>query len=289
MRSRSVRVADDVALHVLAWDGAPGVEPAFLLVHGLTSNARTWEAVGDRLSGAGHRVVAADLRGHGLSDKPALGYNLSTMGDDIRNLIDELDLDGAVAVGQSAGGNLVVDLASRHRGVLSGVVGVDGGSIELADRWAVWDECREALAPPPLEGTSSHEVESWLRRVHPDWPRWGIDATVANLEVLDDGTVRPWLTLDRHILILRSLWEHRPSQLFPGITVPLMLVFADTGDDWAMTKRAEAARATALRPDIRVEWFSPADHDVHVQRADEVAELIRSFGTGAVERASGGS
>ena len=30
-----------------------------------------------------------------------------------------------------------------------------------------------------------------------------------------DGTVRPWLTFGRHIQILRSLWEHRPSEMVP--------------------------------------------------------------------------
>ena len=49
----------------------------FLLVHGLSSNARTWDGVAAELSAAGHPVVAIDQRGHGRSEKPPIsaGYD----------------------------------------------------------------------------------------------------------------------------------------------------------------------------------------------------------------------
>ena len=37
---------------------------------------------------------------------------------------------------------------------------------------------------------------------------------MANFETLEDGTIRPWLTLDRHMQILRALWDQKPSQLY---------------------------------------------------------------------------
>ena len=60
---------DGVHLHALAWepiDPDPD-RPSFLLVHGLSSNAQLWAGVGSALAGRGHRVVAVDQRGHGLS------------------------------------------------------------------------------------------------------------------------------------------------------------------------------------------------------------------------------
>src|SRR4029453_16181489 len=60
-----------------------GEGPAVLLLHGLASNARIWDGVGPRLVGAGLRVVALDLRGHGASDQPGSGYDFAIVGRDL--------------------------------------------------------------------------------------------------------------------------------------------------------------------------------------------------------------
>ncbi|UUY04013.1 alpha/beta fold hydrolase [Svornostia abyssi] len=51
-----------------------GTGPALLLIHGITSSARTWDEVFDRLA-EHHTVVAPDLPGHGSSDKPRGDYS----------------------------------------------------------------------------------------------------------------------------------------------------------------------------------------------------------------------
>ena len=58
----------------LALRRADGDRRPFLLVHGLSSNARLWDGVGRRLAAAGHQVVAVDQRGHGRSEQVADGY-----------------------------------------------------------------------------------------------------------------------------------------------------------------------------------------------------------------------
>ena len=68
-----------------------------------------------------------------------------------------------------------------------------------------------------------------LRRMHPDWPESGIEGTLACFETRDDGTVAPWLTLDRHLSVLRGLWEHRPSARFPRIEEPVLFIHAGDG------------------------------------------------------------
>jgi pimeloyl-ACP methyl ester carboxylesterase len=269
---RRIPAARDVDLHALVWPGGDGTP--ILLVHGLASNCRTWQAVGNRLHRLGHPVAAVDLRGHGRSDKPDGGYDFVTMGDDLVAALDSLGYRRPVVAGQSTGGNLALDLARRHPERVAAVVGVDGGSTELQEQWPDWEDCLRALAPPRLAGTPRDEVAQWLRRNHPAWDDAAIEATLANFEVLDDGTVRPWLTFDRHIQLLRALWEHRPSEVLPRLAVPLHLLLVDAGDDWSGPKRAEAERARGHG--VRVRWFPGADHDLHVQLPDEVAAEIRT-------------
>jgi len=272
---RRLPAAVGVTLEALVWDAGEGGGRPVLLVHGLASNSRTWEAVGERLHRLGHPVAAVDLRGHGRSDKPDGGYDFATMGDDLVAAMDSLGYTAIagrqpVVAGQSTGGNLALDLGHRFPDRVAAVVGVDGGSIELQRQWPDWDDCARTLAPPRLAGLPRSELAARLRSMHPTWSDAGIEASLANFEVFDDGTIRPWLTFDRHMEILRALWAHRPSKLLPDLEIPLHLLLVDAGDSWSASKRAEAEGAQAHG--VRVRWFVGADHDVHVELPDEVAD-----------------
>src|SRR2546423_11907762 len=115
-----VRVAQGVYLHVRRW---PGEKRPFLLVHGLSSNARLWDGVAAELAAAGHPVHAVDLRSHGDSDAPPDGYDTATAAADLA----ALGLTGAVAAGQSWGGSVVVALAAKYPEVVAALALVGGG------------------------------------------------------------------------------------------------------------------------------------------------------------------
>ena len=236
-----------------------------MLVHGLASNARMWDGVGDELAGRGHDVAAVDLRGHGRSDKPDDGYDYATIADDLVAVADALGWERPVVVGQSWGGNVVVELAARRPGRVGAVAGVDGGTFDLAARFPRWEDCSTAMAPPHLEGTPLAELERRFRAVHPDWPEAGIRGALACFEVREDLTVAPRLTRDRHLRILRSMWERRPRDAYPLVTVPVLLL--PVGD-------TDVAEAEAMLADVRVHRFADADHDVHAQRPAAVAALV---------------
>jgi len=107
-----------------------------------------------------------------------------------------------------------------------------------------------------------------------------MQGTLANFEVRDDGTIAPWLTFDRHLLVLRGLWEHQPSSRYPGTSVPTLLIAADTGDvAWTDSKHDAVDHAIASLPRGRAVWFSPAHHDVHAQQPDAVGDLLRRAAT----------
>lgn len=269
-----VQVDEGVALECDVRAGGAGVP--FLLVHGLSSNRRLWEGSAVRLHELGHPVASVDLRGHGGSDKPDHGYDFATMGSDLLEVLDAAGFEAAVLAGQSTGGNIVVDLAAQAPERVAGVAGIDGGALELSRQFPDWERCREALKPPALAGTPAARLEGWMRSGHPSWSEWAIEASMANFEQLPDGTVRPWLSLDNHLRILRSLWEHRPSTVIPKLDVPVLLVMADTGDDWADQKRAMGEELMGASGLVRVEWFSPGDHDLHAQHPEALADLLHA-------------
>jgi pimeloyl-ACP methyl ester carboxylesterase len=271
-RSEEVEVAGGVALSVHRWEGT-GV--AFLLVHGLASNLHLWDGVAEALAGDGHPVASVDLRGHGTSAKPEEGYDFTTLTDDLRSVLDAVGFDRAVVAGQSMGANVALELAWRFPDRVRGVACIDGGWIELSGRFPDWKSCAAALAPPATAGRPLVEIEAMLRRHHPHWPDSGVQAALACFERRPDGTVAPWLTLERHFTLLRAMWGHRPSTRYPEVTVPVLLVPAGDGSV-AGRAREEVEAAAAALPRNYVHWMA-GDHDLHAQHPTAVATLLASF------------
>jgi non-heme chloroperoxidase len=87
-----------------------------VLIHGWPLSHEMWEyQIGDLLD-AGFRVIAYDRRGFGKSSKPLYGYDYDTLTDDLKVLLDELDLQDVTLVGFSMGGGEVVNYFSRYAG-----------------------------------------------------------------------------------------------------------------------------------------------------------------------------
>jgi pimeloyl-ACP methyl ester carboxylesterase len=273
-----------VALRTVRW-GNPAEASAvpLVLIHGLASNALLWEGAALEFAALGHAVVAVDLRGHGLSEKPDDGYDMQTVTNDVAGVLRVLASQGyerPVVAGQSWGGNVVIELALTHPELVRGVVAVDGGFLELQEHLPQWEECSVALRPPNLLGTPVARMRGYMESAHADWPKTGIDGSMANFEQLPDGTIRPWLTLERHLMVLRGLWEHKPTHIYKDITVPVMFVPAEgPGGVFAETKRHAVERALHSVPKVRVEWFSPADHDLHAQHPVRFAQVVHTATT----------
>jgi pimeloyl-ACP methyl ester carboxylesterase len=275
-----VEAYDDAALLPggprLALRRIDGERRPVLLVHGLASNARTWDGVAARLAAAGHEVVAVDQRGHGHSEQTADGYTTPQCADDLAQLVEVLGFTGdraPVVAGQSWGGNVVVDLVARHGGAAA-IALVDGGWIRLSRRFATFDECWAALAPPRFDAMHVDDLTGRMAEGHPDWSDEGIAGTMANFELLDDGTVRPWLRREHHHEIVRSMFEGEPAALFPLVEVPVLLVpvVADPPGEVDEAKRAAVAEAESLLANTSIRWYLGADHDVHVQHPQQIAE-----------------
>ena len=264
----------------LALRRTDGERRPVVLVHGLASNARTWDGVAAALAAAGHEVVALDQRGHGRSEQSTDGYTTAQGAADLVQLLELLGFTGErapVVAGQSWGGNVVADLATR-KGLVAGLALVDGGWIRPADRFATFDECWAALAPPRFDGMRADQLTRRLAEAHPDWSDEGLAATMANFELLDDGSVRPWLRREHHRDIVRSLFEGEPATLYAQIEAPVLLVpvVADPPGELDVAKRAAVAEAESLLADVSVRWYLGADHDVHVQEAQRLADdLLR--------------
>ncbi|PYZ96549.1 alpha/beta hydrolase [Alteribacter lacisalsi] len=87
-----------------------------IFIHGWPVNHKMFEYQSTELVENGYRFIGIDLRGYGKSDKPASGYDYDRMADDVKAVIDELNLEDAVLAGFSMGGPISIRYMTRHKG-----------------------------------------------------------------------------------------------------------------------------------------------------------------------------
>jgi pimeloyl-ACP methyl ester carboxylesterase len=267
-----VPVAEGVRLHVRSWGDPSTPDDPFLLVHGLSSNARLWDGVAEALAAAGHPVYAVDLRSHGDSDAPADGYDTATAARDLAVLAQVLELRAAIVAGQSWGGNVVCRLAAAHPEVVGALALVDGGWIDLSIEFDTWEACADALRPPSVDGMRATDLRAFIRTAHKDWTPAAVEATLANMRIGPDDTIIRRLPIPQHMQIVRSMWDDPPWADLAKIDVPTLLLPAIPKDEaGAARRRAQVGKAAAAlaRPAIRE--YVGSDHDVHAQHPRELA------------------
>lgn len=102
-----------IRLHYLDSGSTEATRSTLLLLHGLTANARMFEPLAGFLA-PHYRLIALDLRGRGLSDKPSTGYSMAEHAADVIGLMDALGLESCIVGGHSFGGLLTIFLAAEY-------------------------------------------------------------------------------------------------------------------------------------------------------------------------------
>jgi pimeloyl-ACP methyl ester carboxylesterase len=138
-------------------EGGRADEP-IVLVHGFASNKEVnwiWPGWITTLTRDTRRVIALDNRGHGRSSKlydPAV-YDTSLMADDVRALLDHLDIPRADVMGYSMGARITAFLALEHsERVRSAILG--GLGIRLVDGVGLSPTIADAMLAPSREDVS---------------------------------------------------------------------------------------------------------------------------------------
>jgi pimeloyl-ACP methyl ester carboxylesterase len=90
-----------------------GQGPAVLLLHGYGETGDMWAPLAADLA-RDHTVVAPDLRGMGLSARPAIGYDKKTQGQDMAGLLEALKIDRVGLVTHDIGNMVGYAFAAQH-------------------------------------------------------------------------------------------------------------------------------------------------------------------------------
>ena len=115
-----IETQDAIRLFYKDW-GSASAKPV-VFIHGWPLNADMWEYQMTPLARQGLRTIAYDRRGFGRSDQPLGPYDYDAFADDLKAVLDALDLHDVTLVGFSMGGGEIARYLSRHAGARVGRV-----------------------------------------------------------------------------------------------------------------------------------------------------------------------
>jgi pimeloyl-ACP methyl ester carboxylesterase len=285
---RSYRIdAHGVGIAVHEW-GDETCQPLFC-VHGGFDFAQTYSAFAPRLVDAGFRVIAWDQRGHGDSAHTAL-YSWDGDLRDATCVMDHITKEPVPVISHSKGGSLMLQLADAQPYRFSHLVNFDG----MPSRRRTPD-----VAERERSRLLYGEIQQWLehRRRTVDLVRkpGSVDELARRRQKMNPRLSFEWL---RYLVSVGARedadgwrWKLDPSMRFggfgpwrpewtmfrlPGLSMPFLGVLGTEDEEMGWGTPPDDVR-TYLPPLGRLEVMEGVGHFMHIERPDEVVELVLDF------------
>lgn len=266
---------DGGTLHVIE----RGVGRPLLLIHGITLQAGVW-APQFHLLADRYRVLAMDVRGHGRSIEGDGGFGRKIAARDVATVVEHFDLRGAIIVGHSMGGMILMEFAGDFPELLSeriaGLVFMDTAAYQILPKPAL-----------PVAKALGRRVNARFGRGKPiPQRRFGEDdlswvlARVAfgrNPSAAAVDQVRRYLEEVPQSTSLPSgidLIDHDAREALKATKTPSLVV---VGSMDLLTPVWAARRIASFLPYARFEVLEGAGHQLMQERPYEFAELLDDF------------
>lgn len=256
-----------------------GSGPPLVLLHGIGDRHDTWSPLIPDLA-RDYTVVAPDLLGHGLSDKPRADYSIAGYANGVRDLLTVLGIDRATLVGHSLGGGIAMQFAYQFPERCERLVLVSSGGV----RRDIHPLLRVIAAPNtdallPLLGLRpvkwlGRAVLWSLARVDADL---GLDAKELRrvFEALPDpATQRAFVRTLRSAIDWRGQHMTMLDRCYLVSGIPTLLVW---GSRDAILPVLHGTDAHAALPGSRLEVFEGAGHYPHHADSPRFLRVLRDF------------
>jgi 2-succinyl-6-hydroxy-2,4-cyclohexadiene-1-carboxylate synthase len=249
-----------------------GDGPPVLCLHGRWGRGETWVDLMLRYRDR-YRVLAPDLRGHGLSGKPESRYTGMEMASDMAGLLEYLAAKPAVVVGHSMGGHAAGCLAARYPDCVRALAILDKSAAgpetpdEVpSDRFVGEDPITTKW---PIPFSTLAEAEACIRR--------DMDTETSYRHFLTSlvETVEGYDMLYSSRAIAANIAHYRAwFDLLPMIRCPVLLI-KSKGED--VVKGVDFKRMKSMLPGCLAHEMSSPDHNVHVAERDEFYRYFDEF------------
>ena len=246
---------------------APG-RPSILLIHGFGNSLQSFRLLAPRLA-ACCDVIAIDMPGYGLSDKPvAYDYHNGPQARMMVHAAQALGLQHVIYAGHSLGGAIALQAAVQDPGA-GGLVLMNPGILTTGVPKIV----QVTLPPLPrmsakLFGSRSFRGD-FLRKsyIHPE---------IVTTQVIDDVMLgaRAEGFMAGTTSLMQQYSEGEEIRLAPQVKVPVLIAW---GNQDRNKLRSEADDLQRLLPGSTLVRFEDSGHYVHEEQAQGVAEAIEAW------------
>ena len=271
-----IDAGSDVKLFYTDW----GTGKPVVLIHGWPLDHQMWEYQAVFLAKQGLRVIAYDRRGFGKSTHPWQGYDYDTLADDLKAVLDGLDLQEVTLVGFSMGGGEVARYMGRHGGArVSKVAFVSSVTPFLLKTATNPDGVDQSTFDGMIAGLNKDRAD-FLNGFGPQFygrGTLGVGAAVSTAQLQWTLTMAmlssPKATLD--CVTSWSATDFRAD--VGGIGVPALIIHGDS--DKTVPPAVSADKAAKLLPAAKYISYEGEGHGLHVTAKDRLnADLLAFIG-----------
>jgi pimeloyl-ACP methyl ester carboxylesterase len=245
-------------------------DPAIVLIHGYTDNARDWVPLLPYLS-KNHRLILVDIRGHGQSSKPECCYTRLDFAYDIKLLLDKLGVAKADVIGHSLGSIIAQTFAEYwpdHTGRVVLISSTGGWPPDRPKKPAQFDFAAEIRKlKDPIDPDSPFMIAWWASPtpVDPDFiRRQRRDAAAI--------PIRVWLAVLDQGLPVNAYADLQGT--LPRLKAPTLLIWGSK--DPIMEPEVRQSLRDGL-PDAKVQIFEGLGHNPFWEDPRGVADAINAF------------
>jgi long-chain acyl-CoA synthetase len=240
---QEIRVSSHPLVRLSAIDIAPEQpQRTFVFLHGFGGQAEQWHYQLQDFS-LDNRVIALDMRGHGLSDAPPSGYSMEQAVEDIETALVLLKVKGRfILVGHSFGGAWATEYAIKHPDRVEKLI-----LIATPGEYHLRLLFRLGLGMP-----------NWLLRLIRPVTRSWLSAPPSVLKKIHDQNLSKWIG-----------WER-----FKCLTVPTLVI---RGDRDRVFQKPLFAKVTDAIPGAEDADIGVSGHMVMLERRDAVNRTIERF------------
>lgn len=249
-RAEYIEVEKGVKLHVTdLGEGKP-----IVLIHGWPLSDEMYEYQYQYLSRRGFRVIGITLRGFGKSDKPYGKYDFDVFSDDIKVVLEKLDIQSATLGGFSLGGAVVLHYVTKYNSAHISKLALFGAA---APSWKQREGFPDGLPDAAVqglinatktqrqdliasfgagfvakEGNISKNVEKWLENINLQASPYAMTESISALSDLD---LRPQLSkINIPVTIFQGVYDKNcplvwAAQLQKGIKNATLIRFENSG------------------------------------------------------------
>ena len=256
-----------------------GEGPALLLLHGLGCDHTTWEPVLDALSRR-YTVIAPDLLGHGLSDKPRADYSVGGYANGMRDLLTVLGIDKVTVLGHSFGGGVAMQFAYQfpertERLILVGSGGL-GPEVSSSIRAVTTPGFHQAMALLTLPGIRHLGKAGLIALSRTDLKATrDLDEVACIYDSFKDPAFRAAI---HHVVSAVVDWKGQivtmADRAYLTEAMPMAVIW---GRDDRVIPVRHASNAAALAPNARIEVIPDAGHFPHKDHPQRFAKIVHEF------------